>query len=94
MPNDTKQHTGPTEEIAFVANLSIEELRDLCRTGLERGELWRPDVIAVQDVFGNWYWHDRLDDMPINHCPFPNERAALLNAIEVNGLEYDPDDYN
>jgi len=66
--------------------LSIDDLREVCVTGLTRGELWLPCVRA-EAVDGRYFWRDVEDHMPEKHGPFESERAALLDAIDVEGVE-------
>jgi hypothetical protein len=68
------------------AHLPTEELQEICECGLLAGPHWRPSIVAAQESDG-WYWHDENDDCPDEHGPFPDERAALLDAIRENGVE-------
>ncbi|WP_199028433.1 hypothetical protein [Ralstonia sp. ASV6] len=66
--------------------LSNEELREVCVIGLTRGELWLP-CVRSEVIEGQHYWRDTEDQAPTKHGPFASERAALLDAIETEGVE-------
>lgn len=66
--------------------LSDDELEMVCAAGLEPGEIWRPRVqTEVREE--RFFWYDREDHAPTKHGPFSTRRAALLDAIEEQGIQ-------
>lgn len=74
------------------AELTEDQLSEICRNGLKLGNLWRPDVKAARNEDGSFSWYDLKDDCPTRHGPFPSARDAYIDAIETEGVE-SPQDY-
>lgn len=83
---NTAQTQQQSENAMAGAHLSTDALRNICHTDLERGEIWRPWVVA-EPKNGVWFWRDKEESGGVDRGPFASERAALLDAIKVNGVE-------
>lgn len=63
-----------------------DQLGEICRSGLERGDLWQPDVRVKQSEAGFFWWYDAEDDAPTSAGPFTTARDAYVDAIESEGV--------
>lgn len=77
----------PAHTMYNCEDLDFAQLREVCEVALEPGELWRP-YVKVEEKDGQFFWKDVEDGAPHLHGPFATERAALLDAIEVEGVEH------
>ena len=68
--------------------LTLEVLREICKSCLKAGRHWRPIVEAVL-VDGQWFWLDRKETTHDRNGPFETEKAALIAAAREKGIERD-----
>jgi hypothetical protein len=76
----------PAHTMYNCEDLDDAQLREVCQLALEPGELWRP-YVKTEEKDGQFFWKDIEDGAPTRHGPFATERAALLDAVEVEGVE-------
>lgn len=74
-----------------LAALTLDVLRELCKSCLKAGTHWRPAVDAVL-LDGQWFWSDSKETGRSYHGPFKTENEALVAAARENGIDRDQAD--